>query len=341
MHISANRGSAICSMLLTVTTLALTATAQVASRQAAPTSEYQVVHGWPVLPEGRDLGAVSGVGIDSHDNVLVFHRNERTWPASDELVTTPIAFPTVTIFDGHTGRMLAEWGANQFAMPHGLTVDRNDNVWLTDVALQQVYKFSHDGRLLMTLGERGVAGNDAAHFNRVTDVAVAPDGTFFVSDGYRNRRVMKFAPMGEFLLQWGTKGNGPGQFALPHGIALDASGRVYVADRENDRIQIFDGSGHYISEWKGKDIGRPYDLRFAPDGTAVIADGGEQPDKPPDRSGVVLVRPDGTVLERFGRWGNYDGEFEMAHSIAVAHDGSLYVADITGKRVQKFVRKPK
>jgi DNA-binding beta-propeller fold protein YncE len=223
-------------------------------------------------------------------------------------------------------------------MPHGLTVDRNDNVWLTDVALQQVYKFSHDGRLLMTLGERGVAGNDATHFNRVTDVAVAPDGTFFVSDGYRNSRVMKFSPTGTLLLQWGSKGNGPGQFEVPHGIALDASGRVYVADRQNDRVQFFDGVGHYISEWKGKDIGRPYDIRFAADGRAVIADGGEQPEKPPDRSGVVVVRPDGAVLERFGRWGNYNGQFEMAHAIAVARDGSIYVADITGKRVQKFVR---
>ena len=341
MHISSNRVSALCSILLAFTALALTAGAQGTPRQAAVTSGYHVVHGWPILPDGRDLGAVAGVGIDSHDNVFVFHRNDRTWPASDELATTPIALPTVTIFDGRTGRVLAEWGANQFAMPHGLTVDRNDDVWLTDVALQQVYKFSHDGRLLMTLGERGVAGNDAKHFNRVTDVAVAPDGSFFVSDGYRNSRVLKFSPTGEFLLQWGTKGNGPGQFELPHGIALDASGRVYVADRQNDRVQIFDGNGHYITEWKGKDIGRPYDLRFAADGTAVIADGGEQPDKPPDRSCVVVVRPDGTVVERFGRWGNYDGQFEMAHAIAVAHDGSVYVADITGKRVQKFVREAK
>lgn len=306
--------------------------------QTAADSRYHVVHGWPVLPEGRDLGAVAGVGIDSHENVIVFHRNERTWPDSDELLTKPIGLPTVTIFDGRTGRVMAEWGENRFAMPHGLTVDRNDNVWLTDVALQQVYKFSHDGQLLLTLGERGVAGNDATHFNRVTDVAVAADGSFFVSDGYRNSRVVKFSPTGAFLLQWGTKGSGPGQFEVPHGIAVDQKGQVYVADRENDRVQIFDGSGHFISEWKGQHIGRPYDLRFASDGTVFIADGGTQPEGPPYRSGVAVLRPDGSVIERFGRWGNYDGQFEMAHAVAVARDGSVYIADITGKRVQKFVR---
>ncbi len=184
------------------------------------------------------LGAVSGVGVASHDNVLVFHCNERTWPDSDELMTKPIALPTVTLFEGRTGRVVAEWGENRFAMPHGLTVDGSDNVWLTDVVLQQVYKFSHDGQLLLTLGERGVAGNGSMRFDRPTDVAVAKDGSFFVSDGYRNTRVMKFSAEGTFLLQWGTKGAGRGEFDLPHGLAIDRAGRVYVADRSNMRVQI-------------------------------------------------------------------------------------------------------
>ncbi len=323
---------------ITVASLLAVAGAPTQRAQAAANSRYHVVHGWPVLPEGRVLGAVAGIGVDSHDNVFVFHRNGRTWPASDELVTTPIALPTVTLFDGRTGRVLAEWGENRFAMPHGLTVGRNDNVWLTDVALQQVYKFSHDGQLLLTLGERGIAGNDSAHFNRPTDVAVAADGSFFVSDGYRNTRVMKFSSTGAFLFQWGTKGSGPGEFDVPHGLALDHTGRIYVADRSNMRVQIFDSSGHYIGEWKGRDIGRPYHVALASNGTAFVADGGDQPETPPDRSAVAVVRPDGSVIERFGRWGNYDGQFEMAHCVAVAKDGSVYVGDITGGRVQKFVR---
>ena len=104
--------------------------------------------------------------------------------------------------------------------------------------LNQVFKFSHDGKLLLTLGERGVAGDDRSHFNRPTDVAVARDGSFYVSDGYVNSRVLKFAADGKFLVQWGTKGNGPGQLDLPHGIALDAAGRVFVVDRQNARVQV-------------------------------------------------------------------------------------------------------
>ncbi len=284
------------------------------------------------------LGGVAGVGVDSRGNVFVFHRGSRIWPASGALAITPIAEATVAVFDGKSGVLLEEWGAGRFAMPHGLTVDREDNVWLTDVALQQVFKCSHDGRPLLTLGERGVAGKDRSHFDLPTGVAVARDGTFYVSDGYGNTRVLKFAPDGTFLSEWGTAGSGPGQFDLPHGIALDASGKVYVADRSNARVEIFDGAGKYLGEWKGPSLGRPYDIAIAVDGTAFVADGGDQPDSPPDRSAVVVVRPDGSVAQRFGRFGNYDGQFAIAHDIAVAGDGSVYVGDVTGRRVQKFVR---
>jgi peptidylamidoglycolate lyase len=298
---------------------------------------YQVVHGWPQLPEGRVLGAVSGVGIDTHGDVFVFHRNDLTWPPSDELSTTPITGPTVTVFDADTGKVLAEWGENTFAMPHGLSVDHEDNVWLTDVALHQVYKFTSDGQLLLTLGERGVSGDDARHFNRPTDVAVGADGTVFISDGYRNTRVMVFTPKGEFVTQWGTKGKGPGEFNVPHGLAIDRAGRIYVADRENDRVQVFDATGHFLAQWQGPEIGRPYGLSIAPNNTALVADGGEQPGNPPDRSGVAVLKLDGTVTGRFGRWGNYDGQFRMAHDVAIAPNGAVYVVDITGGRVQKFV----
>ena len=303
-----------------------------------PPLGYHVVHGWPVLPEGEILGAVAGVGVDAHDDVLVFQRAGRAWPASNVLDLTPITAATVLRFDGRTGALLGRWGAGLFAMPHGLTVDHADNVWLTDVALQQVYEFSHEGKLLLTLGERGVEGDDSAHFNRPTDVAVAPDGSFYVSDGYRNSRVMKFAPDGRFLLQWGTEGAGPGELDVPHAITLDAAGRVYVADRGNARVQIFDGGGHYIGEWKGTSIGRPFDIALGADGNAFIVDGGDQTGTVPDRSALVVLRPDGTVLGRFARFGNYDGELALGHDLAVAKDGSVYVGDITGRRVQKFVR---
>ena len=301
-------------------------------------ARYRVIHGWPALPDGEVLDIVAGIGADSRGDVLVFHRAGRSWPSSDVLDTAPIVSAPVVRFDGRTGTVIDRWGAGVFAMPHGLAVDREDNVWVTDVALQQVYKFTRDGRrLLLTVGERGVAGTDSAHFDRPTDVAVRADGDFYVSDGYRNSRVVQFAPDGHFVRAWGTKGSGPSQFDLPHGIALDARGRVYVADRGNARVEIFDSTGHYLAEWKGPAYGRPFDVAVAQDGTVFIADGGDIPDSPPDRSAVVIVAPDGTVRGRFGRFGYHDGEFFRAHDLAVGPDGAVYVGD-AGARAQKFVR---
>lgn len=301
---------------------------------------YRVVQGWPIVPEGEVLGEIAGVGVDSHGNVFVFHGADRPWPASNVLNLEPIARPTITVFDGHSGSMLARWGERQFAMPHGLTIDNHDNVWLTDVALQQVYKFSRDGHLLLTLGKRGIAGNDASHFNRPTGVAVAANGSFYVSDGYLNSRVIGFSAEGKFLVQWGTEGSGPGQFDLPHGIALDTSGHVYVADRANARIQIFNDSGQFLGQWSGAELGRPYAIAFDQGGKAYIADGGDPADAPADRSAFVVVRiRDGSPLVRVGRFGNLAGQFETAHAIAVDAEGSVYVGD-AGGRVQKFVSLP-
>jgi peptidylamidoglycolate lyase len=287
------------------------------------------------LPVGETLGAVSGVDVDAQNHVYVFHRSGRQWPENDVLDLAPIARPTITVFEGDTGKIVKRFGDNLFAMPHGLTVDRKGSLWLTDVALQQVFKYSRDGTLQLTLGERGVPGNDTRHFNRPTGVAVAADGSFYLSDGYLNTRVMKFARDGRFLFQWGTPGSGPGQFDLPHGIAL-ASRRIYVADRSNARVQIFDTDGSYVDQWKNRELGRPYAIAFDKDGRSFIADGGDQPKLPPDRSALVIRDANGAET-RVGRYGNYDGEFEMAHDIATGPDGAVYVGDITGGRIQKFV----
>lgn len=300
----------------------------------APAVDYHVVHGWPDLPEGRVLGSAAGVAVDSKGEVLVFHRAGRTW--SEPLPLTLIAAPTIAVFDGASGKFLREWGGNQFAMPHGLTVDVKDNVWVTDVALQQVFKFDPQGKLLMVLGVRGVAGDDAHHFNRPTDIAVLPDGSFYVSDGYLNTRVVKFSADGKFLFQWGRPGTGPGEFHTPHAVVVDKHGQVYVADRENERIQVFSPDGRFLRQIRSREIGRPYGLALLPGGRLVVADGGDQPDSGPDRSGVAVVAADGHVLQRFGRFGNYDGQFRMAHDVAVDAHGNIYVVDIAGQRVQKF-----
>jgi DNA-binding beta-propeller fold protein YncE len=222
-------------------------------------------------------------------------------------------------------------------MPHGLSVDDHDNIWVTDVALQQVFKFSPDGRLLMTLGERGVAGADDRHFNRPTGVAVLPDGSFYVADGYRNTRVIKFSASGNLLFQWGRPGSGPGEFNTPHAIAVDKAGLVYVADRQNDRVQVFSDKGRFLRQIRSSEMGRPYGLALLPNDRMVIADGGEQPFLGPDRSGAAIVTSGGRVAQRFGRYGNYDGQFRMAHAVAVNASGDLFIVDITGQRVQKFV----
>ena len=305
---------------------------------AAPSApRHEAVRDWPALPATHVLGQCVGVGVDLRNNVVVFHRSGRVW--STPFPTEPIAAPTVSVIDGRSGRLLAAWGTNQFIMPHGLTLDHADNVWVTDVGRQQVFKFTPDGsRLLLTLGERGVPGADATHFNLPTDVAVLPDGSFYVSDGYRNTRVVKFTADGRYAFEWGGKGAGPGQFNLPHGVAVDAQGRVFVCDRTNARLQVFDPRGKFLTEWKGPLLGRPYGVSVGADGHVFIIDGGELPARTAARPRAVELDADGRVLVRFGAFGSGPGQFQLGHDLAVARDGSVYVADAAGKRVVKFVR---
>ncbi len=149
--------------------------------------------------------------------------------------------------------------------------------------------------------------------------------------------MVRFAADDSYVGQWGEPGAGPGQFDLPHAIAIDGAGRVYVADRSNARIQVFDSTGTFLADWHDPEIGRPYSVAVAPDGTIFTVDGGDQPNEPPDRSGVTHLTAAGQVLERFGRFGNYEGQFRLAHDLAIAPDGAVYVVDAWGQRVQKFV----
>lgn len=298
---------------------------------------YKVVHGWPSLPEGRVLGSAAGVAVNSGGEVFVFHRGPRVW--AEPLPTDPIAVPTIAVFDSRTGKFLRDIAAGVFAMPHGLSVDPEGNLWATDVALHQIIKLTPDGRVLMTLGTRGEPGADGQHFNRPTQVGFAKDGTILIADGYRNTRIARFSADGRFLGQWGTPGKGPGEFNTPHGIAIDAAGRVYVADRQNDRIQVFSPEGKLQAIWASPKIGRPYGIATISPDRFAIADGGEQPQSGPDRSALVIVNGKGEVIERIGRYGNQDGQFRMAHHLATDGSGAIYVVDITGQRVQKFVRR--
>lgn len=299
---------------------------------------YKVVHGWPILPEGYVLGQVSGVGVDSHNHVFIFHRADHSWITEEtgRLITAA----TILCFEGESGKkLIRSWGGGIFRIPHGLRVDRWDNIWVTDIGLHQVMKFDHQGSLLMKLGEAGVPGTDHIHFDRPTDVAVAPDGSFFVADGYGNSRVAKFSSKGEFLLEWGRHGRGPGEFDVPHGIALDSQGRVYVADRSNARIQVFTPDGRFLYQWKGAELGRPWSLAIAPDDYIYVVDGGDMKPSPPDRGRILKLNVKGEILEKWASFGNYDGQLYWGHDIAVGRDGDVYVGDVYhGMRIQKFTK---
>jgi DNA-binding beta-propeller fold protein YncE len=185
------------------------------------------------MPQGWKFGRVSAVATDSTGLVYVFQRG----PKADPLI----------VFDAE-GKYLRSWGKEIFGTPHGLRVDKNDCLWVTDITNHEVMKFSKDGRCLQTLGTRGKAGLDEHTFDQPTDIAFAPSGEIYVTDGYGNSRVVKFSAEGKYLLEWGRPGTGPGEFHTAHSVVVNSRGQVYVSDRENDRIQIFDANGKFLRQ---------------------------------------------------------------------------------------------
>ncbi|MDB4512092.1 peptidyl-alpha-hydroxyglycine alpha-amidating lyase family protein [Arenicella sp.] len=302
---------------------------------AAKQSDYKVQHGWPQLPEGFALAVPGGVDIDHQGRVFSVHTGGRAWP--DRNTPELIANKTVMVWDEKTGKLLDSWGENTFRMTHGLTVDKDSNVWATDVGLHQVFKFTDQGELIFALGEASTPGDKPGYFNMPTDIAVLDDGSFYVSDGYGNNRIVKYSADGEYQFEWGKGGTGPGEFNLPHSVALDSEGKVYVADRGNFRIQIFSPEGEYLSEIK-TDGWMPYALIISADNKIFVTDGGDKPAKYPFRSRVLVLDLEGNILDTFGRYGNYDGQFILAHDIGISPGGDVFVADVVGNRIQKFVK---
>ena len=193
---------------------------------------YEVAEGWGEIPEGWKFTQVAGVAVDSQDRVFVFNRGEHP----------------VVIFS-RDGKFLKSWGEGTFTTAHGIYMGPDDSVYLVDTGDHTVRKFTADGKLLMTLGTKDQPGENGRPFDRPTGVALSPSGEIYVSDGYGNRRMHKFSPDGKLLLSWGEEGEGIGQFALPHGVFVDRQDRVFVADRENHRIQIFTSEAEFITQW--------------------------------------------------------------------------------------------
>ena len=301
---------------------------------------YTLDEAWPQLPVGYAFGQPTGVGVDSKQHVFVFHRAGRKWTTA--FPETFIDKNTILEIDGETGAIINEWGDSLFIMPHGLTVDKKNNIWLTDVGLHQVFKFSHDGRLLMKLGIAKTEGDDSLHFNLPTDVAVADDGSFYVSDGYGNSRVVKFSAEGKYLFQWGKPGSDEGEFDIPHGITLDKNENVYVADRQNNRIQVFDKNGIFLRVLKNKDS--------VPQLPSVAIDSSQQiyaidfdyvitTDIGNKGSKVFQYDSSGNASFQFGSTGKNKRTASWFHDLAVDKPGNIYVGDIRNVKLLKFKKK--
>jgi sugar lactone lactonase YvrE len=292
---------------------------------------YRVDPTWPRKPANITWGDVPGVAVDAKDQVWVFTRNA----------------PNLQVYSP-AGDLVTTWPHLEHKFAHHIRFDREGNVWLADVGLHTVRKFTPDGKLLLTLGTPGVSGVDETHMNKPTDMAITPAGDIFVSDGYGNNRVVHFDRTGKFVKAWGKLGSGPGEFNLPHSICMDSKGRLYVADRSNARIQVFEQSGAFVEQWRNLII--PWGLWITP--MDEIWACGSSPSLERNDQGMAGIPPPDQVFMRFTTAGRLlelwcpklgleghekPGETGWVHAVAMDSKGNLYAGDIKGKRVQKFV----
>jgi DNA-binding beta-propeller fold protein YncE len=298
---------------------------------------YKVDPSWPLeKPPGGDWNAaMSSVALGPDGNVWTFNRGK---------------IP-VQVYS-QDGKLVKYWGGDGvFKNPHSIRFDSAGNLWIVDTGTSTVRRFSLDGRVLQTIGTPNEPGNDQTHMNQPNDVAVAANGDLYISDGYGNDRVVVFDKNGKYLRSWGKLGQGPRDFSQPHSIVLDSKGRVYVADRNNVRIQVFDSKGNFLAEWKN--IITPWAMVMTKDDELWVC--GSSPmlwaEVPAAQAALATPPKDQIVmkLDTEGRlkqmWGfpkgengkEKPGDLNWAHSMAVGPDGSLYFGDVQGKRAQKFL----
>ncbi len=318
------------------------------------TGPYDVVEGWPQpwARQGYIWGSLPGIFAENPNRIFIGARGELKlpdplprgfngiWGSLGERATVPKAEMRncILIVDGQ-GKLIESWtqwdslfqvAAGTGGGPHKIRINPYDpqrHVWVVNDSRQVIYKFSNDGKqLVQTLGETDVAGDDEKHFGLPQDIAFLPDGSMLVADGLRNTRIVKLDKDGKFIKQWGSRGNGPGQFSGLHGIDADRNGRVYVADRGNQRIQVFDANGTHLDTWPN--LRFPNHVAAAPDGTVWVSDG--------TNARLLHYDGNGRLLNFWGTYGTYPGAFWEMHQFSVDTDGNLYTADSFGGRVQKF-----
>jgi sugar lactone lactonase YvrE len=311
------------------------------AKGSLPNPNPVVVQDWAKLPDGRTWGSTAGVDIGPDGQVWAYDRCGASALAGGCDVSN---VNPVLKFDRKTAAVLTSFGAGLFVLPHGIHVDREGNVWITDsqgnkagTKGHQVIKFSPDGKVLMKLGKAGVKGSGPDTFNEPCDVITAPNGDIFVSDGHSGQndnpppgstaRIMKFTKDGKFIKEWGKIGSAPGEFKTPHALAFDAQGRLFVADRGNHRLQIFDQDGKYIDSFY--QFGRVSGLFILPDGTLYAIDSESNAERHPDwKTGVRIGKVTEDKVTAFIP-GHVTGDFYGAagEGVAVDADGSVYAAE--------------
>jgi hypothetical protein len=327
------------------------ARAQVSAPTNSAPNPYHAVENWGKLPEGRTWGSTSGVDIDPDGtSVWVAERCGAFAPPSLMKPGTPFAcdgsnLPPILKFDS-SGKLLKAFGAGLLLFPHGMHVDSEGNVWVTDGLGKdgkghQVFKFSPDGRVLMTLGKAGVAGSGPDEFNAPSAVLVAPNGDIFVADGHggnTNARIVKFTKDGKFIKSWGKKGSGPGELDIPHALAMDSRGRLFVGDRQNNRIQIFDQDGNYIDQWF--QFSRPSGVFIDKKDIIYVADSeSESVAKNHDgwKRGIRVGRVrDGVVTAFIPDPVEKTTGTSAAEGVAADANGNIYGAEVGPKRLMKY-----
>ena len=313
-----------------------------ASALFAQPNPYHIVENWAKFPAGRTWGSSSGIAID---------RDGKSVWVADRCGANSCAGKmdaSILKFDA-SGNLVKSFGEGLFVFPHGLTVDPDGNIWVTDGQGKegkghQVFKFSPDGKVLMTLGKAGVAGDGPDTFNQPNAVAVAPNGYIFVGDGHSpskgNARIVKFTKDGKFIKQWGSHGSGPGQFEMPHALAFDSKGRLFVADRGNNRIQIFDQDGKFLDEWK--QFSRPSGLFIDHNDMIYVADS-ESTEKegyghnPGWKRGIRIgSAKDGSVTAFIPDPSPGTAITSAAEGVAADSAGNVYGAEVGEKDVKKY-----
>lgn len=285
--------------------------------------------GWPAIAPADmpERSQISGVAIDGAGNVLALGRGENHWMPATFFKKQKIRKPVVLAIDARDGTLTKGWGAGLFMMPHQIVMGPLGSVWVVDAGLHRVFRFDADGKQLPSVG-----GN-AIRFNMPTDVAFLSDGSFVVADGYVNSRIVKFDARGKPLAAWGTNGAGPLQFNTPHSVAVDEQDRIYVADRENNRLQVLSSNGEFLAAWQGVD--RPITVRVAASRVFVLSN------LEADKGIVRSFNLDGHLVESFHtKPQDATGDFEWPHGLAVSGDGAdVYVGfTLTGRRVQRYRR---